>query len=377
MALPGPEAQQLATYIGWLLHGRRGGIVAGGLFVLPSVFVLLALSWIYMAYGHVAAVDRVLDGFRPAVVAVILHASVRIGRRAIRSVLHGALAAAALAALLLGVPFPFVVIGAAAAGILAHRLGLNASRQGPAHEASGDARGGAGYVIGDDSPPPAHARPSRRGLLRTLAGAAVLWGLAFGPLALLRGTGDALTEMALFFTLAALVTFGGAYAVLPFVAQVAIESRRWLTPGQMVDGLALGETTPGPLIMVVAFVGFVGAWQALGPGYGWMGCLVATWFTFLPSFAFIFAGAPHIEAVRGRVGWTAPLAAVSAAIVGVIVHLAAYLARPVFLPEGRFDVFAAALFLVCGLLLFVRKWAVHWVVLAAGATGLARAVLGL
>lgn len=379
MSLPGPEAQQLATYIGFLLHGTLGGIVAGGLFILPSVFVLWFLSWVYMAYGHVPAVDGVLAGFKPAVVAVILAASWRVGRRAIKSWLHGAIAAAALAALQLGVAFPWVVAGAALVGGLAHRFGLGgatgpASARAPQASAS-DATAPTTYVIDDDTPTPPHALPSRARTLRQLACALLLWGSVEGALVLATGSTSTLTQMGLFFTLAALVTFGGAYAVLPYIAQVAIESHGWLRPHQMIDGLALGETTPGPLIMVVAFVGYVGAWQAVGPAVGWAGLLVATWFTFLPSFFFILAGAPHVERLRGRLAWTAPLAAVSAAVVGVIVNLAVYLAPPVLLPGGRPEGFALALFGGCVALLAWRRVAVHWVVLAAGAVGLARALL--
>jgi chromate transporter len=378
MALPGPEAQQLATYIGFLLHGTIGGIVAGGLFILPSVFVLWLLSWVYMAYGHVAAVDGVLAGFKPAVVAVILAASWRVGRRAIKTWIHGVIAAAALVALQLGVAFPWVIAGAALAGVLAHRLGWSrASGPTPSHArgaSSTSATVPVTYVIGDDTPTPEHALPSRARTLRQLACALLLWGAAEGTLVLATGSTSTLTDMGLFFTLAALVTFGGAYAVLPYIAQVAIDTHGWLRPGQMIDGLALGETTPGPLIMVVAFVGYVGAWQAVGPSSGWAGLLVATWFTFLPSFFFILVGAPHIERIRGRLGWTAPLAAVSAAVVGVIANLAVYLAPPVLFPGGRAEWFALGLFAACLALLFWKRWAVYWVVLAAGAVGLGRAL---
>jgi chromate transporter len=378
MALPGPEAQQLATYIGFLLHGTIGGIVAGALFILPSVFVLWALSWVYMQFGHVPAVDGVLAGFKPAVVAVILAASWRVGRRAIKTWLHGALAASALLALQLGLAFPLVVAGAALAGLAAHRLGLDRGSPAPAGhggEAPTAPADRVAYVIDDDTPTPVHALPSRARTLRQLLCALLLWGAVEGSLVLFTGSTSTLTEMGLFFTLAALVTFGGAYAVLPYIAQVAIETHGWLRPGQMVDGLALGETTPGPLIMVVAFVGYVGAWQAIGPSWGWAGLLVATWFTFLPSFFFILVGAPHIERIRGRVAWTAPLAAVSAAVVGVIVNLAVYLAPPVLFPGREPAWFALGLFAACAALLFWRRWAVHWVVLAAGAVGLARSLL--
>jgi chromate transporter len=379
MALPGPEAQQLATYVGFLLHGTLGGIVAGGLFILPSVFVLWFLSWVYMAYGHVPAVDGVLAGFKPAVVAVILAASWRVGKRAIKTWLHGAIAAAALGALRLGVAFPWVVASAALVGFLAQRFGIGGPvTTAPGHAPTtpaGDAATPARYVIDDDTPTPLHALPSRARTLRQLARALPPWGSGEGALVLTTGSTSTLTQMGLFFTLAALVTFGGAYAVLPYIAQVAIESHGWLRPHQMIDGLALGETTPGPLIMVVAFVGYVGAWQAVSPSVGWAGLLVATWFTFLPSFFFILVGAPHVERIRGRLGWTAPLAAVSAAVVGVILNLAVYLAPPVLFPNGSPDAFSLALFAAGATLLVWKRVAVHWVVLAAGLVGLARAAL--
>ncbi len=374
MALPGPEAQQLATYVGWLLHGVRGGIAAGVLFVLPSLAVLLLLSWLYLAFGHVAAVDGVLSGFRPAVVAVIAYAVVRVARRALHGVVHAALAVGALVALLLHAPFPAVILGAAALGLLAQRFGPGRAwalrPAGPA-----PAAGAAGAVIDDDTPAPAHARPSAAAALRTLLVGLLGWAGVLLPLVLLRGGSDVLPALAWFFTGAALITFGGAYAVLPYVAQVAIDARGWLTRPQMLDGLALGETTPGPLIMVVTFVGFVAAWREAGPGLAWAGGLVATWFTFLPSFLFIFLGAPHIERLRGRHAVTAPLAAVSAAVVGVMAHLGVDLAGPVLLPAGRLDPFAGGVALGSAALLFLRGWSVHAVVLAAGAAGLLHGLL--
>src|SRR5262245_16790682 len=335
MALPGPEAQQLATYIGFLLHGTLGGIVAGALFILPSVFVLWLLSWAYMNFGHVPAVDGVLAGFKPAVVAVLLYATYRVGLRSLRSALHGALAVAALLALQLGAHFLWVVTGAALIGLVVHRLGLDARLRmtGAAHGATkGDAPPSAErprFVLDDDTPTPVHALPSRARTVRQVLWALALWASVEGLLVFTTGWSSPLSVMSRFFTVAAFVTFGGAYAVLPYVAQVAIETRRWLEPGQMIDGLALGETTPGPLIMVVSFVGYVGAWRTMGPEYALAGLLVATWFTFLPSFVFILVGVPHVERVRGRLAWTAPLSAVSAAVVGVIANLAVYLAPPV------------------------------------------------
>jgi len=369
MALPGPEAQQLATYVGWLLHGTRGGIAAGALFVLPSVAILGVLSWLYMAAGSLPVVEGVLAGFKPAVVAVILAAGWRLGRRAVRGWFHAALAAAALAAIHFGAPFPAVIGGAALLGVLAHRAvpGAAAAGDGPPPAP----RGVAGSVLDEDTPPPPHAVPSPGRTARVAAAGLLLWGAGLGLACLAGGPAGPLVTMGLFFTAAAFVTFGGAYAVLPFVAQMAIETWGWLDRRQMVDGLALGETTPGPLIMVVGFVGFVGAWRSLGPSWGPAGLLVATWFTFLPSFLFIFLGAPHVERLRGRPAWTAPLAAVTAAVVGIILHLAVYLAPPVFLPAGSPDPFALAVATLALAALFLGRWSVHGTVLAAGAAGAA------
>jgi chromate transporter len=333
MVLPGPEAQQLATYIGWLLHGTRGGIAAGVLFVLPSFFILAALSWIYLRFGTVPAVAGILYGLKSAVLAIVLHAAWRIGRRALRGPALWALAAAAFVALgVAQVPFPLVIAAALAIGALGGQLAPALFTGTPAPSAAG---GSAGALIDDDTPPPAHARPSRARLVRGAALALGLWGAAFGALAFALGADHTLARMGAFFTGAALVTFGGAYALLPYLVQAAVLKYGWLTAAQMVDGLALGETTPGPLIMVVAFVGFVGA--------GLPGAVVATCFTFLPSFAFILLGGPLVEATRADVKFTAPLTAVTAAVVGVIASLALFFAGHVLWPLGSVDWIAAAI----------------------------------
>jgi chromate transporter len=382
MLLPGPEAQQLATYIGWLLHGTRGGIVAGGLFVLPSLFILVALSWIYMRYGSVPAVAAVLYAVKPAVVAIVLAAAWRIGRRALPHPFLVGIAVAAFAALLFfDVPFPLVILGAAVAGMVGRRF-VPAAFRGASHAASGGTH--APSLIDDDTPAPPHATYSPRRLAIVVGVFLALWGLVLALLAATFGAQADYTHMGRFFTQAALLTFGGAYAVLPYVLQGAVDYG-WATATQVIDGLALGETTPGPLIMVVAFVGFVGGWskQLLGPealfAAGTLGACVATFFTFLPSFLFILAGAPVIERTRGELHLTAPLTAITAAVVGVIVHLGVFFAWRVFWPEattaapfsGRFDPVSVAICAVALVALVWRRVGVIPVVAAAALTGLA------
>ena len=349
MVLPGPEAQQLATYIGWLLHGTKGGIAAGALFVLPSVFVLIALSWIYLAFGQVPAVAGVLWGIKPAVTAIVVFAAWRIGSRALKNPVLWAIAAAAfLGIAVFDLPFPLIVIGAGLIGALGGRLAPQCFRGGGGHGAGKASYGPA--LIDDHTPTPAHARIDRGRLTRLALGGFGLWAGGLGLLALVFG--GVLVDMGLFFTKAALLTFGGAYAVLPYVYQGAVEHFHWLTGAQMIDGLALGETTPGPLIMVVAFVGYVGAWtkEVLGPDAlawaGALGAVVATVFTFLPSFLFILIGGPWVEATRGDLKFTAPLTGITAAVVGVILSLALFFAEHVLWPAGfggRFEWLAAVI----------------------------------
>ncbi|WP_332860940.1 chromate efflux transporter [Janthinobacterium svalbardensis] len=334
MLLPGPEATQLAIYIGWLMHRTRGALVAGLLFLLPSLGVLIILSWLYMAYGHVAAIAGVLYGIKPAVVAIVLAAAWRLGRRTLRSPGLMAIAAGAFIAIaVLQLPFPLIVLAAAL-------LGMAGGRWLPAHfQAGGTQHGGAARygpaLIDDDTPTPEHAQFKWPRLLRTAAVGLALAFLTWLGLALLGGVEQPLAQMGVFFSKAALLTFGGAYAVLPYLVQGAVDHYHWITSAQMMDGLALGETTPGPLIMIVAFIGFVGGWShaVLGDNLwlaGVCGALVASWFTFLPSFIFILAGAPLVEASRGNVRLSAPLTAISAAVVGVIASLALFFGRHVF-----------------------------------------------
>ncbi|MFC4930090.1 chromate efflux transporter [Massilia sp. GCM10023247] len=343
MLLPGPEATQLAVYIGWLLHRTWGGIVAGVLFILPSLAILIGLGWIYLAYGHLPLVTGVMNGIKPAVVAIVLAAAWRIGSRTLRNRLLAGIALAAFIAIaFLGLPFPLVVLGAALAGIVGSRLRPQAfqpaSARAGGHGAPAAARQRA--LIDDDTPTPAHARFSMRRLVLVVCAGLGIMAAAWLLLAAAGGTQATLAQMGWFFTKAALLTFGGAYAVLPYVVQGAVEHYGWLSAPQMIDGLALGETTPGPLIMIVAFVGFVGGWThaLFGPDAlplaGIAGAVVAALFTFVPSFIFILAGGPLVESTRGNLRLTAPLTAISAAVVGVIASLALYFGREVFFAGG-------------------------------------------
>ncbi len=378
MVLPGPEAQQLATYIGWLMHRTWGGIVAGGLFVLPSLFILIALSWVYMAWGHVPAVAGALYGIKPAVTAIVVSAAVRIGSRALKNGwLWGIAAAAFFAIFALGWPFPLIVLMAGVTGFIGGRVAPEKFSVGGGHGAASASHGPA--VIDDHTPPPAHARFTWGRFWRVLGVCLALWAAVVGGLALWLGWNAVLTQMAWFFTKAALLTFGGAYAVLPYVYQGAVEHFQWLTPAQMIDGLALGETTPGPLIMVVSYVGFVGGWtKALfGPDAlplaGVVAATVVTFFTFLPSFCFILLGAPFIESTHGKLGFTAPLTGITAAVVGVIVNLAVFFAYHVLWPHGLgggFEWAAALIGAVAALALLRFKVGVIPVVLASGGAGL-------
>jgi len=385
MVLPGPEAQQLATYIGWLMHRTRGGLVAGGLFVLPSLFILVALSWIYMAYGQVPLVAGVFHGIKPAVTALVLHAAWRIGSRALRNRWLWGLAAASFAAIFaLDAPFPLIVLVAGLVGHFGGRVAPEVFRTGGGHGSAQKTFGPA--LIDDHTPTPPHALFSWGRFRKVLFVSLALWLAAIGTLAAVFGLDAVLTQMAWFFTKAALLTFGGAYAVLPYVYQGAVEHHHWLTGPQMIDGLALGETTPGPLIMVVAFVGFVGGWsKALFGGdalflAGAAAATVVTFFTFLPSFFFILLGAPFIESTHGQLKFTAPLTAITAAVVGVIVNLAVFFAYHVLWPQGlggRFDAASALIGIAAAVALFRFKVGVIPVVLAAGAAGLLLALAGL
>ena len=347
MVLPGPEAQQLATYIGWLLHGTRGGIAAGALFVLPSLAILIGLTWAYLAFGQLPVIAGILYGIKPAVTAIVVHAAWRIGRRALNNAALWAIAATAFVAIFaLHLPFPLIVIGAAALGYLGGRIVPERFRTGSGH---GKATAGAMPSLIDDDTVVPHAAYRATRLASVLIVGLALWAAVYVALIATLGFDNPITRMAGFFSGAALVTFGGAYAVLPYVFEASVNQFRWLSAAQMIDGLALGETTPGPLIMIVAFVGFVGGWQtdalasALGPGHLFasaaLSASVATWFTFLPSFVFILAGGPLVEATRDDLRLTAPLTGITAAVVGVILNLALFFAFHVLWPAGFGGVF--------------------------------------
>jgi chromate transporter len=399
MLLPGPEAQQLATYLGWLMHRTWGGIVAGSLFVLPSLFMLIALSWLYVSYGSVPQVAAVLWGVQCAVAAIVVHALVRVAKKSLPdykqkpALAHILIALAAMSFIAiqwLKIPFPWIIASAAGVGWCAARWRPDdwtaAASHGASHEQTH-----AAAVIDDHTPTPAHARFDKGRLVRVLVVGFVLWAVPMLLLVTSMGWSSSLTQMGLFFSQAALVTFGGAYAVLPYVAQVAQDSG-WLTPQQMMVGLALGESTPGPLIMVNAFVGYVGQAlevQRLGSGamligaamfiMGCLGALVATWFTFLPSFVFILAGGPFIESTHGKLGFTAPLKAISAAVVGVIASLAVLFVTHVVWPQGLQgapDLAALALALAGAALLFGRQWGVLPLIAVSAVAGWAIKTLG-
>jgi chromate transporter len=375
MLLPGPEATQLAVYIGWLMHKTRGGVVAGVLFVLPSLLILIALSWIYMAYGNLALVTGIMYGIKPAVVAIVLAAAWRIGSRTLKNPALIAIAVAAfLAIALLRMPFPLIVLGAAIVGLVGGRAWPSRFQVGGKHPGSAKSYGAA--LIDDDTPTPSQARFSWPGLVRVALAGAALGGAAWLLLAVRYGATNTLTQMGWFFTKAAMMTFGGAYAVLPYVYQGGVEHYHWLSATQMIDGLALGETTPGPLIMIVAFVGFVGGWsQALFGDAGLLlagvaGATVATFFTFLPSFIFILAGGPLVESTRGDVRMTAPLTAISAAVVGVIVSLAVFFGQHVFRDGKGWDLAAIAISAAACVALFRYQVGTIKLIFACAAVGL-------
>ncbi|MBI4617125.1 MAG: chromate efflux transporter [Planctomycetes bacterium] len=368
MLLPGPEAQQLATYSGWLLHGAKGGIVAGAFFVLPSVVILWALSWLYAAQGEVPWVAAAFAGLQPAVLAIVLSATIRIGRKALRNAALWAVAALAFAALHFAhAPFPAVILGA---GV----LGLAGGRLAPSKFAAGKGRAnGAGKEANEPSPP---ARPSWRRASIVAVLCLSLWWAPVAAVGLWRGTDDILFQEGIFFSKAAVVTFGGAYAVLPYVAQRAVEDHGWLDRGEMMDGLGMAETTPGPLIMVLAFVGFMGGWHDSGglPPLlaATLGLVLTTWVTFLPSFLFIFLGAPLIEKWRGVARLTATLTAITAAVVGVIANLAIWFGRHVLFPEsGGVNLFAVVVAVVAFVGMERWKWDVVPVVLGSALAGVA------
>jgi chromate transporter len=332
MLLPGPEAQQLATYIGWLLHGYRGGLVAGLLFVLPGFIAILALSILYALFRDVGLVAALFFGLKAAVLAVVAHAVVRIGKRVLKNGVMLAIAAGAFVGIFFfDVPFPIIIVSAAVIGLVGDRVWPSAFEIIKGHQAKSDSGVFASPVADAlDRHPSPHTLPSRARALRVLGVCLVLWGAPIVLLFTLLGTGHVFSEVSIFFSKAAIVTFGGAYAVLAYIAQQAVERYGWLLPGEMLDGLGMAETTPGPLIQVVQFVGFMGAYRnpgALDPMVaGMLGSVITTWVTFVPCFLWIFLGAPFIEALRGKQWLNAALSTITAAVVGVVLNLAIWFA---------------------------------------------------
>ena len=378
MVLPGPEAQQLAIYIGWLMHRTLGGIVAGTLFVLPSLFILIALSWAYIAYGDLPVIAGLFYGIKPAVTAIVFQAAHRIGSRALKNPLLWGIAIASFVAIFAAsAPFPAIVAVAALIGYFGGKRYPDKFIVGGAHGNSAKSFGPA--LIDDSTPTPDHARFRWARLSKVALVGALLWATSIALLMTWFGLEGVFTQMGLFFTKAALLTFGGAYAVLPYVFQGAVEHYGWLSAAQMIDGLALGETTPGPLIMIVAFVGFIGGYlkEVFGPDAlflaGATAASIVTWFTFLPSFVFILLGGPLVEGTHGNLKFTAPLTAITAAVVGVILDLALFFGYHVLWPtgfQGRFDGVSATIAIAAFVALFRYKITVIPVIAACAAIGL-------
>jgi chromate transporter len=373
MLLPGPEAQQLAIYIGWLFHRTIGGIVAGALFVIPSMFVLWALSYVYAAYGSVPWIAAVFYGFKPVVVAIVVVAVVRIGQKALKNlVMYGIAIFAFIALFFLKVPFPAIIIGAGLIGLIGGKVWPANFDVISAHQpkSTNDTADDPELDYSSD-----HTRPSFRRDLFTALCCLIVWWAPVTAAALWLGTDHTIFREGLFFSKAAVVTFGGAYAVLPYVTQHAVQNFGWLKPGQMMDGLGLAETTPGPLIMVLQFVGFMGGWThpgALNPVMAaTLGALITTWVTFTPCFLWILVGAPHIEQLRGNKTISMALSAITAAVVGVILNLAIWFALHVFHPgAGIVDWFAIALAVAATAVMAWWRIEIFWVVIGGGIIGL-------
>ncbi|MGD8700826.1 MAG: chromate efflux transporter [Desulfosarcina sp.] len=361
MLLPGPEAQQLATYIGWRMNGTFGGIAAGTLFVIPSIFVMLLLSYLAVAHIDIPAVAAAFYGIQPVVVAVVAEAVLRIGSKALKhGVLYGFAAAAFIAIYILHVPFPAIVAAAAVGGLLMQRRLPQVFCKGTFDELARECR-----IEAEDDPLRPQVTPSFSHVVRVLLVCLVLWGIMVGGVWAWRGMEDVLAQIAFFFTKAAFVTFGGAYAVLAYITDVAV-GNGWLNTEQMLIGLGLAESTPGPLIMVTQYVGFLGAWHLPGDlsplTAGILGALITTYVTFLPCFCFIFAGAPFIEAMAGNQRIQAALTGVTAAVVGVILNLAVWFGHKVILPGGNIDLFALAVAVVALVLLQKYRFPVQYLV---------------
>src|SRR5246127_446988 len=371
MLLPGPEAQQLAIYIGWLLHKTWGGIVAGAFFVIPSIFILWTLSYIYVVFGNLPWIAANFYGLKPAVLAIVAAAVIRIGSRALKNEVMWTLAAAAFIAIFFfGVPFPLIIISAALIGFFGGKW-----KRDKFLVIRGHGKGKTDSVLDDTSAVPEHAKPSWNRALRVCITWILLWWTPIILLGFWLGSNHTVVREGVFFSIAAMVTFGGAYAVLPYVAQQAVQTYGWLSAGQMLDGLGLAETTPGPLIMVTQFVGFLGGWNH--PGQlppllaATIGALVTTWTTFTPCFLWIFLGGPYIENLRGNEALTTTLSAVTAAVVGVVLNLAVWFGLHVIFPSpGTVDLFAILVGLVAFAGMVRWKWDIVPVVLTAGFAGL-------
>ena len=371
MLLPGPEAQQLAIYIGWLLHRTWGGIVAGALFVIPSVFILWGLSFVYAAYGNIPWISAVFYGLKPAVMAIVAIAVIRIGRKALKNeVMWGIAAVAFIAIFFFKVPFPAIVLAAGLLGLVGGMFWKDTFAVASGHGGESEPA----TVLGDrdDSP---KTQPGWTRAVQILAVGFVLWWTPILLAGIWQGWDGTLFRQGVFFSKAAVVTFGGAYAVLPYVAQQAVENHGWLAPGQMMDGLGLAETTPGPLIMVLQFVGFMGGWNQPGTlsplTAATMAALLTTWATFVPCFIWIFLGAPYVERLRGNTALTAALSTVTAAVVGVILNLAVWFGMHViFPPTGGVDWIAVALSAVAFFGMLKWKWDVIAVVIGSAIAGL-------
>lgn len=389
MLLPGPEAQQLAIYIGWLMHRTWGGIVAGFFFVFPSIFILLTLSYVYAAYGNVPFVAGVLSGFKPIVVAIVVEAVIKIGGKALKRWAHFVIAGLAFVSIyFLHIPFPLIVLAAAIIGFFGARLlpdvfaaQAKTKEADKKTEGEGEVTDELPLVIDDHAPPPQHTLPDKARTFKILALGFTLWLLPFLAVGLWRGWDSIHAQEYRFFTQAALVTFGGAYAVLAYVAQAA-PTYGWMSSGQAVDGLALAETTPGPLIMVLQFVGFIAAWnnpEGMTPAAAAiLGGLITTYVTFLPCFLFIFIGAPYIEVLRGNKNLTGALSGVTAAVVGVVLNLALVFGAAVIFPNGSMvnaDWFAFVMSIAAFVALYKFKADVLLVVLIGGLIGVARMFL--
>ncbi|MBN9693786.1 MAG: chromate efflux transporter [Verrucomicrobia bacterium] len=376
MLLPGPEAQQLAIYIGWLLHRTLGGLVAGTLFVLPAALLLFGLSWSYVVFGKVAWVSAAFYGLKPAVLAIVVVAVLRIGNKALKNRVMGSIALVAFVAIAwLKVPFPLIILFAGALGWAGERWAKDSFLVIQGHGSKAGKTSVRSAVLDDSAEIPGHARPSWGRSLRVIALGLILWWAPVAGLALWLGADHATVQQGLFFSKAAMVTFGGAYAVLPYVAQQAVEKYAWLGPTQMLDGLALAESTPGPLIIVLQFVGFLGAWNQPGPlsplGSATLGSFITTWTTFVPCFLWIFLGAPYIERIRGNQRLNCMLSTITAAVVGVVLNLAVWFGLHLLMPQpGQFEVYSAVVAVVAFVGLQYRKWPMIPVILGSALLGM-------